>query len=119
MQGTTFTFLIPIIAILSLPQWKCPTDEQIIANRLGNSTFSTEVTPAEYDEVWMVRMREVQGSIIMGSFFEMIIGFSGIMGMLLKFITPLAIVPFISLIGLSLFKEATAFAEKDWLVATM
>ena len=53
----------------------------------------------------------------MASVFEVIIGITGVLGCLLKFITPLSIVPTISLIGLSLFKEATAPAGESWIVA--
>lgn len=28
VQGGTFSFLTPTIAILSLPQWTCPSDPQ-------------------------------------------------------------------------------------------
>lgn len=48
IQGSTFTFLVPIIAIMSLPQWNCP-DSDTISN----------LTTTEADEIWMPRMREV------------------------------------------------------------
>ena len=119
IQGATFTFLVPTLAILTLPQWQCPSDKQIIASRLSNSSFisSPSVTSEEYSEVWMSRMREIQGAIILSSLVEIFIGFTGILGYILRFITPLSIVPTISLIGLSLFKEATAPAGESWIVA--
>ena len=119
IQGATFTFLVPTLAILSLPQWTCPTDFQIIAARSRNSTFRLlrNVAEEEYAEVWQSRMREVQGAIIMSSLVEVFLGFTGIMGLLLRFITPLSIVPTISLIGLSLFKEATAPAGESWVIS--
>lgn len=48
IQGSSFTFLVPIIAIMSLPQWECP-DPETIAN----------LTVSEADELWMPRIREV------------------------------------------------------------
>jgi nucleobase transporter 1/2 len=56
---------------------------------------------------------------MVSSVFQIIIGFSGIMGFILQFIGPLAIVPTISLIGLSLFKEAADLASKQWYIALM
>ena len=75
IQGATFTFLVPTLAILSLPEWQCPTDFQIIAARPRNSTFRNwrTVADAEYTEVWETRMREVQGAIILSSMVEVII----------------------------------------------
>ncbi|RWS18520.1 solute carrier family 23 member 2-like protein, partial [Leptotrombidium deliense] len=103
IQGPTFTFLIPTLSILSLPQWKC--DLQNI----------NETNTEEYSEAWKMRMREVQGALIVASLVEVIIGCTGIMGLLLQFITPLSIVPAISLIGLSLFQEAAGPAGQNWL----
>ena len=49
---------------------------------------------------------------MIASLFQITVGFTGIMGSLLKYIGPLTIVPTISLIGLSLFKTAGYFAGK-------
>lgn len=39
---------------------------------------------------------------------------TGIMGLLLRFITPLTIVPTVSLVGLSLFENAADAASQHW-----
>ena len=62
---------------------------------------------------------QIQGAIMVSSVFEIVIGFTGIMGLVLQFIGPLAIVPTISLIGLSLFKEAADLASQQWYIAIM
>lgn len=116
--GATFTFLVPTLAILSLPQWQCPSDDAIIASRNHSERYQGyEVTDDEYTNVWQLRMREVSGAILMSSMVEVIIGSTGLIGLLMRFITPLSIVPTISLIGLSLFKEATAPAGESWLIS--
>ncbi|KFM74638.1 Solute carrier family 23 member 2, partial [Stegodyphus mimosarum] len=107
VQGSSMAFLVPILAILHLPEWQCPD--------VGNQT--TILTNKEWDYVWMSRMREVQGAIIGASIFETIIGFTGIIGFLLSWITPLAIVPTISLVGISLFAEAANSASGHWGIA--
>lgn len=66
IQGGTFAFLVPTFAILSLPEWKCPSKD-VMAN----------MTYEEKTELWQVRMREVQGAIIISSLFEVAIGFFG------------------------------------------
>ena len=88
VQGGTFSFLGPAIAICGMAS-------------LANEGFE-------------VRMREVQGAIILGAFFEMVIGFSGLMGKILRFITPVVIAPTIALIGMALFKFGAPVAGQHW-----
>ena len=52
------TFLVPIVAIMSLPEWKCPTEQDIISLRSDNSTGP--VTEDEWTHLWQTRMREVE-----------------------------------------------------------
>ena len=88
VQGGTFSFLAPTIAIC------------------GMASLASAG--------WQVRMTHVQGAIIAGAFFEMAIGYLGIIGKLLRFIGPITIAPTIALIGLSLFKFGAPVAGKHW-----
>lgn len=47
-------------------------------------------------------MRELSGAIIGASLIQVAIGYSGLMGLLLKYISPLTIAPTIALVGLAL-----------------
>lgn len=51
IQGGTFTFLTPTLAMLSLPTWKCSAWTQ-------NATLVNASSP-EFIQVWQTRMREV------------------------------------------------------------
>ena len=62
---------------------------------------------------------QIQGAIIVASLLQIIVGFSGIVGILLRFIGPLAIAPTIALIGLSLASAAADFCAKQWWIALM
>ncbi|XP_076352564.1 solute carrier family 23 member 2-like [Tachypleus tridentatus] len=108
IQGSSSAFLIPIFATLNLPQWKCPSEEIMLS-----------ATEEELQEFWQIRMREIQGAIIGASIFEMVIGLTGVIGMILQWLTPLVFVPIISLVGLSLFEEAAFKASKNWGIAIM
>ncbi len=88
VQGGTFSFLAPTFAICGM---------------------ATLVNAG-----WEVRMQHVQGAIIAGSFVEIIIGSSGMVGRLLRFVGPITIAPTIALIGLSLFKFGAPEAGKHW-----
>jgi nucleobase transporter 1/2 len=88
VQGGTFSFLAPTFAICGMAA-------------LANAG-------------WEVRMQHVQGAIITGSLAEIIVGASGLVGRLLKFVGPITIAPTIALIGLSLFKFGAPEAGRYW-----
>ncbi|XP_012220242.1 solute carrier family 23 member 1 isoform X2 [Linepithema humile] len=106
VQGGTISFLVPTLAILNLPQWQCPAPEILDQMSHENRT-----------ELWQIRMRELSGAIAVSALFQVIVGFGGIIGYLLKFITPLTIVPTVSLVGLSLFENAAEAASQHWGIA--
>ncbi|XP_022167516.1 solute carrier family 23 member 2 isoform X1 [Myzus persicae] len=103
VQGGTISFLVPTLAILKLPQWRCPSMESI-----------TEMTSYDQEELWKVRMRELSGAIAVSALFQVFLGYSGLIGKLVKYVTPLTIVPTVSLVGLSLFENAAESASKHW-----
>ncbi|MCH8010823.1 MAG: solute carrier family 23 protein [Candidatus Marinimicrobia bacterium] len=88
VQGGTFSFLAPAIAICGMAA-------------LANSG-------------WQVRMQHVQGAIIAGSLVEIGVGASGLAGKLLRFVGPITIAPTIALIGLALFKFGAPTAGAHW-----
>ena len=126
VQGGSFAYLVPILAILSLPENQCPADWQ--TNGWGN------ITSEEKTEEWQKRMRVIQGAIAVASIFQVIVGYfgkvqtissrliiqkinylpPGIVGIILRFLTPLTIAPAVSMIGLSLFHAASHMGEKNW-----
>ncbi|KAJ8306918.1 hypothetical protein KUTeg_015002 [Tegillarca granosa] len=59
-------------------------------------------------------MREIQGGIIIASITQVIIGCTGLLGLILQFVGPLTVVPTITLVGLSLIDVALSFCEKHW-----
>lgn len=66
IQGSSITFIACTLAVLDLPQWRCPPDGDLYAMGEANRT-----------EEWMLRMREIQGAIILSSVFEVLIGYLG------------------------------------------
>lgn len=80
-------------------------------------TNANEPALVEWDEVWQRRLREVQGAIISASLVELGIGLTGLVGVFLQLISPLAIAPVITLIGMSLYKPAVEMAGKCWTIS--
>uniref|UniRef100_A0A8C5QU29 Solute carrier family 23 member 1 n=1 Tax=Leptobrachium leishanense TaxID=445787 RepID=A0A8C5QU29_9ANUR len=112
LQGGTFSLITPTLAILSLPQWKCQDFE---INPLNGTETNFTADP----ELWQRRMREIQGAVIVASALQIFLGFSGLIGFLLRFIGPLSIAPTITLIGLSLFNEAGKKCGAHWGIAAL
>lgn len=88
IQGGTFSFLAPTFAICGMA--------------------------ALADSGWEVRMQHVQGAIIAGALVEIVVGATGLVGRLLRFVGPITIAPTIALIGLTLFKFGAPVAGTHW-----
>ncbi|XP_037305767.2 solute carrier family 23 member 1-like isoform X2 [Pungitius pungitius] len=111
LQGATFALLTPSMAMLSMPEWKCPTWTQ-------NASLVDTSSPL-FVEVWQTRMRTLQGSIMVASLLQILIGFSGLVGFLMRFVGPLTIAPTVSLIGLSLYDSVGAKVGSHWGISAM
>ena len=109
VQGGTFSFFAPTFAILALPHNKCP--ENFETEGWGDMSYEDKT------EEWQKRMRELQGAIIVASLSQVVIGYFGIVGLVLKYITPLTIAPAVAMIGLALFDVAGDHAASNWGIA--
>ncbi|XP_037369749.1 solute carrier family 23 member 1-like [Talpa occidentalis] len=111
LQGGTFAFVAPSLAMLNLPSWKCP-EWTFNASQVNTSA-------PEFIEEWQRRIRELQGAVMVASCVQMLVGFSGLIGFLLRFIGPLTIAPTISLVALPLFDSAGNDAGIHWGIAAL
>ena len=113
MQGGSFSFLPQVIALLSQQSFSCE-----LVTKTANGTFidfgGVERT---YEELWTRRMVNIQGAIILAGLFEFLIGLSGIVGVIMRFIGPLTISPVICLIGLSVMEPAIEKASQNWVIS--
>ncbi|MEM7583203.1 MAG: solute carrier family 23 protein, partial [Acidobacteriota bacterium] len=62
-------------------------------------------------------MQYIAGAIILGALVEMVIGFSGLVGVLRRVLSPVVIGPVIMLIGLALFQHGAPKAGTDWSIS--
>ncbi|XP_078684147.1 solute carrier family 23 member 2-like [Branchiostoma floridae x Branchiostoma belcheri] len=118
VQGGSSAFVASILAIMSLDKWSCPAGLGDTNGALPNVTQSPLANNSAA-EAWQTRLRELQGGLMVASVLEILLGFSGVIGFLLRYIGPLSITPTISLIGLSLIPVTANFASKQWGVAVM
>lgn len=91
IQGGSFSFLPPIFVIIGAT----------VGQGMG----------------YEIALQEICGAIIAASFFEIILGYSGLIGKVRKLIGPITIAPTITLIGLSLFGIGAPTAGGNWYVA--
>jgi uracil-xanthine permease len=88
IQGVSFSFIAPFFAIIA----SCSTDGQDGA----------------------VMMQYIAGAILAGAAFEVVIGFSGLMGYIRRILSPVVVGPVIMLIGLALFQHGAPKAGTYW-----
>ncbi|XP_024017078.1 nucleobase-ascorbate transporter 3 [Morus notabilis] len=84
VMSASFAFVLPVLSIIN--------------------SYSERTFPDEHER-FLYTMRTIQGSLIVSSFVNMILGFSGAWGNLTRFFSPIVIVPLVSLVGLGLFSR--------------
>ncbi|MDF1663645.1 MAG: solute carrier family 23 protein, partial [Planctomycetota bacterium] len=99
IQGVSFSFLAPFFAIIGF-----------VASEVSKGAVAPEMQGP-------VTMQYIAGSVLVGSVFEIIIGYTGLIGLLKKYLTPVVIGPVIMLIGLSLFQHGAPKAGADVFVS--
>ena len=117
IQGGAFSFLAPMLAMKNLENFKCPSFTNIPENATNGTVL---IASEEHREIWHNRLVYIQGALIVAGCVEVFLGFSGIVGLLVRNIGPLTITPTIALIGLSLADDVVQiWAAKYWPVALL
>ncbi|MCD6395995.1 MAG: purine/pyrimidine permease [Spirochaetaceae bacterium] len=93
VQGGTFSFLGPMFAIVGM----------VAAKNLG----------------WQVMIQQVSAAVMFASVFEIILGYSGLMGLIKKAISPLVIAPTIAMIGLALYGIGAPWMAGNWTISLL
>lgn len=93
VQGGTFSFLGPMFAIVGM----------VAAKKLG----------------WQVMIQQVSAAVMFASSFEIILGYTGLMGLIKKAISPIAIAPTIAMIGLALYGIGAPWMAGNWVISLL
>ncbi|MBW2657271.1 MAG: purine/pyrimidine permease, partial [Deltaproteobacteria bacterium] len=96
VQGGTFSFLGPTFAILGM----------VTAEKFGGQ-----------GPLWQIQIQHVAGAIMIASVFEIVLGYTGIMGQVRKLISPITIGPTIAMIGLALFSIGAPWMASNWIIS--
>lgn len=62
---------------------------------------------------------QLQGSLMLAGVIHFVVGATGLVGVLLRFIGPVTIVPTILLIGIYMVTSVTKFAQVHWGISSM
>ncbi|KAJ9170434.1 hypothetical protein P3X46_018541 [Hevea brasiliensis] len=80
VQGSSFVYLAPALVIMNAREYR-------------------NLSEHKFRHI----MREIQGAIIIGSIFQSILGFTGLMSLLLRLINPVVVAPTVAAVGLAFF----------------
>ncbi|XP_005089904.1 solute carrier family 23 member 2 [Aplysia californica] len=119
-QGPASSYIIPLLSLQGLDEWKCPdvvagidpiTNETVSYALIGNGT----VVPTK--ELIFSKIQELSGSLVLAGFLHFLIGLTGFVGIIVRYVGPVTIVPTIVLMGLQMVSVVLKFSETCWLVA--
>jgi xanthine/uracil permease len=91
VQGGTFSFLGPMFAIVGM----------VSAQGLG----------------WEVMIQQVSAAVMFASAFEIVLGYTGLMGYIKRAISPITIAPTIAMIGLALYGIGAPWMAGNWTIS--
>ncbi|KAH9520303.1 hypothetical protein Btru_060449 [Bulinus truncatus] len=120
-QGPSSAYLIPLFFMSTLPEWKCPPmfkeyredNTTVLMADVGNGT----TVPAR--EFILQKLSQLSGSLMLAGGLHFIIGVTGLVGILIRFIGPLTVVPTVTLLGLNFYKVVITLSDSNWLIFAM
>ncbi|VDI33047.1 solute carrier family 23 (nucleobase transporter), member 1/2, partial [Mytilus galloprovincialis] len=120
-QGAAFEYTVPLLALQTLDPERC--DPQIITeSSFYNSTLNISILvnrTTSADDILYGQVQKLEGSLMLAGFLHFLIGATGLVGVLLRFIGPVTIVPTILLIGLYMTRTAVKFISYHWGIGLM
>ncbi len=96
VQGGTFSFLAPTFAIIGM--------------------VAAAGAP-EGEELWRFQIQQLSGAIMVAAVVEVILGYTGAISLVRRFISPIVIAPTIAMIGLALFGLGASGMAKNWIIS--
>ncbi|KAJ8047238.1 Solute carrier family 23 member 1 [Holothuria leucospilota] len=107
IQGPGGGYIVPAVAMLSV-RGECP------AAITANSTMEEKQILRE--EAYS-RMNEINGAVFIASIVQCLIGFTGLVGVLLRFIGPITIAVTLTMIGIDTIPLAMNLAGSHWCIS--
>lgn len=116
VQGVSFSFLAAFFGIVGATLEANPIDwagaQEAGAPAIAAATDAWQSNGAR-------GMSTIAGAIIIGGVLEAVIGFTGLMGLIRKILSPVVVGPVIMLIGLALYQFGAPFAASNWPISIL
>ncbi|XP_071173485.1 solute carrier family 23 member 1-like [Mytilus edulis] len=116
-QGPTPAYIVPLLVISGLPDWKCESMwNKVIFNATTGENFTTDEPDivGYREKIALPKLRAMQGSLILAGGLHMLIGLTGLVGVLLNVVGPVTVVPTLLLLGIELNGVMNTFCEPQW-----
>ncbi|XP_061184447.1 solute carrier family 23 member 2-like isoform X2 [Saccostrea echinata] len=114
-QGATPDYVAPLVAMAAIDKDRC----NMTTTFFNVTSNTTETVAVNEDEVIIYHIQTLQGSLMLAGLIHFVVGATGLVGILLRFIGPVTIVPTILLIGIYMVTSVTKFAQVHWGIASM
>ncbi|WAR22483.1 S23A1-like protein [Mya arenaria] len=116
-QGPSSSYAVPLIALNKMDSARCDYHQFYGINSSADMNMTTE--SALQEQLIEVRVREMMGPLILAGLLHALIGATGLVGVLLRFIGPITIVPTILLIGIYIVKPVMKYTESHWGISAL
>ncbi|XP_033757181.1 solute carrier family 23 member 2-like [Pecten maximus] len=119
-QGPAMAFVTPLVALKTLDNWQCPNSNDIVNATIVDDFNQTSISMSpsiDSREEIKFRLQMMEGSLMVAGVLQTMLGATGLVGRLLRFIGPITVVPVLFLIGISIYKIAVKFCNAHWGVA--
>ncbi|XP_048746226.2 solute carrier family 23 member 1-like [Ostrea edulis] len=117
-QGPVSMYVLPLLAVLDLPEYACPSRSSFMNQTLDNTTNFNSTSEAigitYFQAVVIPRFLQLSGTLILAGFLHMLVGVTGTVGIFLRFIGPITIIPTILLVGINVFTVTYMFCSTHW-----
>ncbi|XP_045170564.2 solute carrier family 23 member 2-like isoform X2 [Mercenaria mercenaria] len=116
-QGAMSEYVVPLLLVGSVEGSFCSTLAPVsdVAKVINTSANSTGEDISMDRILWNVRA--LQGSLMLAGVIHALLGFTGLIGVLLKLVGPLTIVPTMVLLFIFIVKPVLKFVEVNWGIA--
>ncbi|KAK3102650.1 hypothetical protein FSP39_012854 [Pinctada imbricata] len=119
-QGAYGGYLIPLLTLAQVDPNRC-----VITPPFSNTTDSGNTTMSDFDasaakkDLIMTNLRQIQGTLMTVGALHALIGGTGLIGVLLRFIGPITVVPTILLLGIYVAEPTLDFVVINWPISLM
>ncbi|XP_060597680.1 solute carrier family 23 member 2-like isoform X2 [Ruditapes philippinarum] len=120
-QGAAGDYVIPLLVMVAIDKDRCDLDPELVTRSQEEALLANETIDmiAIKRPIVMTNIQSLQGSLILAGLIHCLIGSTGLVGILLRFIGPVTIVPAILLIGIYIVRATVTFAKVQWGISFM